>query len=410
MASRSNAIIRFVSFAVVGLALVVIGLIQVIPTWKAPVDIFNKEFSELNKRDHVVFDVEYVLECCVSVTTERSRYGVTVSKEESSRLYVVPSMIEYENGAIGIDRYYLVEVPKTEFNRMERLCDEFWRRYEYDYENYGVLYSGSDFVRTVEPVKIDGVLAKTEDKERQYAYETMEEMGCTKDELDEMMLSLYKINAKPNSGKIMAIVGLVLLAIGGIATVVLIVKGKKEDAAIKEAIAENARNNAAAGAAGAVGANYGAGYNGAAGAAGTAGANYGTGYNGAAGTAGANYGAGYNAAAGAAGTNYGTGYSGAAGAAGAAGTNYGTGYNGATGTAEANYGTGYNGAAGTAGASYGTPDNGAAAPEEKPFTSGMFSAYTGEETAPKAGTTDSSENRSTINLNGEVYDPTKVQK
>ena len=353
MASRSNAIIRFVSFAVVGLALVVIGLIQVIPTWKAPVDIFNKEFSELNKRDHVVFDVEYVLECCVSVTTERSRYGVTVSKEESSRLYVVPSMIEYENGAIGIDRYYLVEVPKTEFNRMERLCDEFWKRYEYDYENYGVLYSGSDFVRTAEPIKIDGVLAKTEDKERQYAYETMEEMGCTKDELDEMMLSLYKINAKPNSGKIMAIVGLVLLAIGGIATVVLIVKGKKEDAAIKEAIAENARNNAAAGAAGTAGANYGA-----------------------AGTAGTNYGAGYN------------------GAAGAAGTNYGTGYN----------------AAGTAGANYGTPDNGAAAPEEKPFTSGMFSAYTGEETAPKVGTTDSSENRSTINLNGEVYDPTKVQK
>ena len=386
MASRSNAIIRFVSFAVVGLALVVIGLIQVIPTWKAPVDIFNKEFSELNKRDHVVFDVEYVLECCVSVTTERSRYGVTVSKEESSRLYVVPSMIEYENGAIGIDRYYLVEVPKTEFNRMERLCDEFWKRYEYDYENYGVLYSGSDFVRTAEPVKIDGVLAKTEDKERQYAYETMEEMGCTKDELDEMMLSLYKINAKPNSGKIMAIVGLVLLAIGGIATVVLIVKGKKEDAAIKEAIAENARNNAAAGA------NYGAGYNGAAGAAGAAGTNYGAGYNG---------------AAGAAGTNYGTGYNGAAGTAGA---NYGAGYNGAAGAAGTNYGTGYNGAAGAAGANYGTPDNGAAAPEEKPFTSGMFSAYTGEETAPKAGTTDSSENRSTINLNGEVYDPTKVQK
>ena len=407
MSDKSNWLIRLGLFGIVGLVFLGLGLYKLIPTWKEPVDLFNMELSELNNRDHVKFEVEYVLGCAVSVETQTTRNGSVVKKEETSRIYIIPELIVADDGYVDIGNYYLVEVGKKDFAKMENLYNRFWDWYDYDYEKYGWLYSETDYNDIVygsgsANFLVDGVLAKTEAKERSYAKDALLTMGDDNESIDQYLLADLKIDATANGGTPFAIMGAIFAVIGVVGILLVLKKSKQE--------AENAYGNTAANGAYGATATYTGNYGGTAYGNGATGTNgYGdanTGYNG---TGAANTGYTGNTAYGNTGVNYGAGSTG----------NYG-GYNysstGAAGNTAAaktvdykmpDIGSDHISLGSDTPANTGVESTQASTGEslksQNPFSSGMFSAYNPFEEQTSAD--NSQKSSSTINLNGVNYDP-----
>ncbi|HOO80037.1 MAG TPA: hypothetical protein PLQ04_06590 [Lachnospiraceae bacterium] len=188
--------------------MVIFGLIAVfaggkdaIDLMKAPVDLYETDWDDLEYGMHVTGEIELVWDMVITETSTIN--GV---ERESARYYAIPLLTE-DKDSIMVDQLIAVRVnTKADYNTMEEILDE---TNDWWFDETGTV----DYGMTSLP--IEGVLHKMDDEEESYMREYAE--SCLIDPSDDVEdYYVPFVLEKMNKSRVIGLVavGLILIVVG----------------------------------------------------------------------------------------------------------------------------------------------------------------------------------------------------